>query len=178
MCSLSSGIFAAVAQYIGVISILYLMEYSTIFIKPGILVHAWLQRKHVVIVAAWWHRCVYPAALSLPCWIVRNSHEAAGRCNSYYTILSRDIIPELLPAHDVIPYQCMCHGIGKSKIIKILKFARLHVTCSLIACTSKQQPSCAHVIMCRMQLQWQNVWTSKTGRKTATKIPKLWKMSL
>ncbi len=96
----------------------------------------------------------------------------------------RDIIPQLLPAHalsgcDTVP---MCHGIGKSKMLKAVRADKYSLSLlgdlnadmdDIIKQATAFMCSCYNTASTTMTEARIKVWTSKTGRKTATKVPKL-----
>ena len=96
-----------------------------------------------------------------------------------------DIIPELLPAHalsgcDTVP---MCHGIGKGKMLKAVKEDRCSLSLlgdvtadmedviiqsTIFMCSCYGVSNATSMTDARIK-----VWTARTGRKTANKVPKL-----
>ena len=95
------------------------------------------------------------------------------------------IIPELLPAHALSGCDtvAMCHGIGKGKMLKTVKADKCCL--SLLGDVTADMEDVliqATAFMCRcynvanastMSDARIKLWTIKTGRKTASKIPKL-----
>lgn len=96
-----------------------------------------------------------------------------------------DIIEQLLPAHalsgcDTVP---MCHGIGKSKMLKCVK--TMQCSLSLLGNINAKmedviQQATAFVCRCynitnakTMTEARIKVWITKTGQKAASKVPKL-----
>ena len=99
--------------------------------------------------------------------------------------LRDDVILQLLPAHalngcDTVP---MCHGIGKSKMLKVVMAGKYSL--SLLGDVNANMEDIikqATAFMCRcynvegaatMTEARIKAWTTKTGRKTATNVPKL-----
>ena len=97
----------------------------------------------------------------------------------------RDFIAELLPAHalsgcDTVP---MCHGIGKSKMLKAVKAKKYSLSllgevnadmedvinqATAFMCKCYSMSNTASMTEARI-----NVWTAKIWRKAASKVPKL-----
>ena len=94
-----------------------------------------------------------------------------------------DLVPELLPAHaltgcDTVP---MCHGIGKSKMLRTVKAKKYSLSLLGNACM-EDVINQAMAFMCNcygvsdtvsMTEARIKVWTARTGRKAASKVPKL-----
>lgn len=97
----------------------------------------------------------------------------------------KNMIPELLPAHalsgcDTVP---MCHGIGKGKMLKAVQTGKCSLSllgnvhadmqditkqAAAFMCRCYNVPNAATMTEARIK-----VWLSKTGRKSASKVPKL-----
>ena len=97
----------------------------------------------------------------------------------------RDLIAELLPAHtlsgcDTVP---MCHGIGKSKMLKAVKAKKYSLSllgevnadmedvinqATAFMCKCYSMSNTASMTEARIK-----VWTARIGRKAASKVPKL-----
>ena len=97
----------------------------------------------------------------------------------------RDLIPELLPAHalsgcDTVP---MCHGIGKTKMLEAVKADKCNLSLlgdvnANMQDITKQATAfmcrCYHVTNATTMTEARiKVWTTRTGRKVASNIPKL-----
>ena len=98
----------------------------------------------------------------------------------------KNIIPELLPTHALSGCDtvAMCHGIGKGRMLKAVKTGK----CSLsllgdVNANMKEITKQATAFLCMCYNNVPNeatmtearikVWLSKTGRKSASKVPKL-----
>ena len=97
----------------------------------------------------------------------------------------KNIIPELLPAHalsgcDTVP---MCHGIGKGKMLKAVQTGKCSLSllgdenadmkdivnqATAFMCRCYNVPNAATMTEARIK-----VWLTKTGKKSALKVPKL-----
>ena len=97
----------------------------------------------------------------------------------------RDLIAELLPAHalsgcDTVP---MCHGIGKSEMLKAVKAKKYSLSLlGEVNADMKDVINQAMAFMCKyysmsntasMTEARIKVWTARIGRKAASKVPKL-----
>lgn len=97
----------------------------------------------------------------------------------------KDITAKLLPAHalsgcDTVP---MCHGIGKNKMLKAVKAEQCSLNllgdvnasmediikqATAFMCQCYNVPNVSTMTKARIK-----IWTTRTGKKTASKIPKL-----
>ena len=97
----------------------------------------------------------------------------------------KNIIPELLPAHALSGCDtvAMCHGIGKGRMLKAVKTGKCSLSllgyvnadmneitkqATAFLCMCYNMPNEATMTEARIK-----VWLSKTGRKSASKVPKL-----
>jgi len=153
-----------------------------------------LRRKGKIYHSGWWYRCLHFVVVSLSGWIANSWHRAALNTvwKSFYWYSS--YCPKLekhspriiacpcsaLIGCDTVP---MCHGIGKTKMLKTIQtnkcsFSLLGDLNATVEDITKQ----ATAFMCRcynspyaatMTEARIKAWLTKTGRKSASKLPKL-----